>query len=556
MALRLTATADELRRRFSSLQTLSDLANLLEISQTQLRRYSYGRGRQYRTFAVKKRRGGERKLQEPSSGLKVVQQKLNQIFTAVYDPPASVHGFVPNQSIATNANVHRRQTWVLNIDLKDFFPTINFGRVRGMLMARPYSLPRGVATVIAQLCCHDNALPQGAPTSPVVSNMVCAKLDAYLDRLGRRYRCRYSRYADDITLSCSRGTFPEGLASLDRAGSPSVSLAGPLLAAVIEANGFEVNVQKVRLRRSHERQEVTGLTANAFPNVQRSFVRRIRAMLHAWEKFGHDEAGAHHFGRHDTKDRGPHAAPEFRRVVNGHLDFLAMVRGNDHVAYRRLLEHYARLDGRYTMRPAVRVRRNHLRTHRDAIWVLECWDPFFSQGTAFELKGVGLVTCAHVVLDDEGAPTARDLVAYQPRAEGIKIPVRVVAHDRDSDLAILEFDAPSGIEFVPKYAPRLEAGERVRATGFPNYGPGSTLIEAEGSVVGHHEHIGSPRYLVNCPIVSGASGGPVFDASSAVVGVASQGEETLERAVRGLTVKFGVIPIGLLRCLPNRGIAP
>lgn len=464
-----------------------------------------------------------------------------------------MHGFTAHRSVATNAQAHERQSWVLNIDLEDFFPSINFGRVRGLLMARPYGLPANIATIIAQLCCRDRVLPQGAPTSPVVSNMICAKLDSQLNVLARRYKCVYTRYADDITFSRSSDTFPKALAARDMSASPPVTALGPVLQAVIEANGFRVNPLKVRLQSQHERQEVTGLTTNERVNVRRNYVRRIRAMLHNWEAHGHDAAEVHYFQRYDNKSRAPHTSPRFRQIVKGHIDYLAMVRGNDDRVVLVFQQQFAGLTGG-DVRPPELLRPNHLVTYKDAIWVIECTNPFMSQGTAFELEGIGFITCAHVILDDFGFATARDLVAYQPRAPQRTYPLSVLDWDRASDLAILSFSHRSRRQLTPKFSPRLRHGEQVHYAGYPNHRRDSTIIEGFGQVVGIQQHLMSPRYAVTCPIVTGASGSPVFDRLSKVIGVASQGATTFDRAIVGLDVEFGAIPIDLLPRLHQRVI--
>lgn len=551
MSLRLSATDDEIRLQFSNLRSEQDLAALLEITVPQLRRYAYGRGHLYSTFYVRKRRGGRRELTAPGDGLKILQQKLVQVFSAVYRPHYSVHGFTANRSVATNAQTHERQSWVLNVDLEDFFPSINFGRVRGLLTANPYRLPANVATIISQLCCQNRVLPQGAPTSPVLSNMICAKLDSELNILARRYKCVYSRYADDITFSRSSESFPKSLAVRDLSASPPVTTLGAVLQTVIEANGFRVNPLKVRLQSQHERQEVTGLITNERVNVKREYVRRIRAMLHAWESYGHDAAESHYFQRYNKKSRATHKNPRFRQIVKGHIDYLAMVRGNDDRVVLAFQQKYALLTGN-AVRPPELLRPNHLVTYKDAIWVIECTNPFMSQGTAFELEGVGFVTCAHVILDDFGFATARDLIAYQPRAPERTYPLGVLDWDRASDLAILSFPHRSRLQLTPKFAPRLRNREQVHYAGYPNHRRNSTIIEGFGQVVGIQQHLRSPRYAVTCPIVSGASGSPVFDRLSKVVGVASQGALTFDRAIVGTDVEFGAIPIDLLPKLHQR----
>jgi RNA-directed DNA polymerase len=156
-------------------------------------------------------------------------------------------------------------------------------------MAKPYHLNATVATLLAQIAC-DGSLPQGAPTSPVISNMICAKMDSQLQRLAQRFNCRYTRYADDLTLSPFKTSFPKPLARFVVTAAGEQLEVGSELQRIIDENGFTVNPSKVRLQSEYQRQEVTGLTINEFPNVSRKYISQLRAMLHAWEKFGLDQA--------------------------------------------------------------------------------------------------------------------------------------------------------------------------------------------------------------------------------------------------------------------------
>lgn len=324
--IQLNATPEVLRKRFYELATARDVADLLEVRYDRLVWHLYGADpeKRYVRFEVPKRSGGVREIRAPGTAIKILQRKLNQVLQSVYEPRDSVHGFVPNRSVRTNAGAHARRRYVLNVDLKEFFPSVNFGRVRGLLMAEPYRRPPEVATVLAQLACHDNQLPQGAPTSPVLANMVCWGMDSALQGLAKRCRATYTRYADDVTFSTNRRDFPAELAVVE---GEAVRL-GYELAAVIERSGFEPNTKKVRLQTREFRQEVTGLTVNVFPNVQRCYVRQIRAMLHAWRKFGLEAAEAEHRRKYAHEHRGPgRGAPSYRAVVEGKLAYLAMVRG-------------------------------------------------------------------------------------------------------------------------------------------------------------------------------------------------------------------------------------
>jgi len=279
MSLKLTRTADELVSQFRSLSTRQDVAHLLDVDVANLNYHLYISpiGSRYTVFRIPKKSGAAREITAPISAIKFIQQKLNQVLQHVYKRRPGVHGFINDYSVVTNARRHVRRQWILNIDLESFFPSITFPRIRGLFIAKPYSLDPAAATVLAQICCHHDRLPQGAPTSPIVSNMICSTLDNELNRLARKHKCRYTRYADDITFSSDADQFPVAVAQ--KAAHQSVKLGEELL-NIVHANGFRENPDKISLRRNNVRQEVTGLTVNKQLNVRRSYLRQIRTMLH------------------------------------------------------------------------------------------------------------------------------------------------------------------------------------------------------------------------------------------------------------------------------------
>jgi RNA-directed DNA polymerase len=307
----------------------------------------------YKLFIIRKRDGSPRVLAEPRRSLKILQQRALEYlktYASPFRPP--VHGFVEGRSILTNANQHclPTQHHLLNIDLQNFFPSITFYRVRGVLKKHPFHLSHEVATVIAHLCTLDGVLPQGAPTSPFLANLVCRGLDRDLTDLARRYRAKYTRYADDITFSFnvrSAERLPTAVCSIQD-GALSV---GPELTEIISNHSFTINPAKTRLQGRYKRMEVTGLTINQFPNVRRRFIDKIRGALHAWEKFGYDLA-AHEWQRRvlDTSiawDSKPwkrqtrtRKTPELKNVLWGKLLYLRMVRGPEDVLYARLADRY------------------------------------------------------------------------------------------------------------------------------------------------------------------------------------------------------------------------
>ncbi|MBU2609438.1 MAG: reverse transcriptase family protein, partial [Chloroflexi bacterium] len=195
----LSKSPQELRDEFFKMQSRDDIAKLLELTTKQLNFHLYvlPSEKKYKVFTVPKKSGGTRQISAPASPIKIIQRKLKQVLETIYNPKPATHGFVAGRSIISNARLHKKRRYVLNIDLENFFSTIHFGRVRGMFMGNPYNLNNEVSTILAQICCHDKVLPQGAPTSPIISNMICARLDAKLQQLAKKHQCTYSRYADD-----------------------------------------------------------------------------------------------------------------------------------------------------------------------------------------------------------------------------------------------------------------------------------------------------------------------------------------------------------------------
>ena len=336
----------EIRQKFHSLRSTEDLAVLLDVSQDRLRWHSVrsNSDRRYRRFTIPKKGGGERVIFAPNPGLKLLQAKVNNVLQEVYRPRPSTFGFVRRRNVKMNAQRHVGQRWVFNIDLLDFFPSINFGRVRGMLINKPYELPESVATTLAQICCHGNGLPQGAPTSPVLSNMICRRLDYELQALAVKHRPIYTRYADDMTFSSKLPTFPEAIAQAESIGGTAVE--GQDLVAIIEDNGFAINPAKTRLQRYNRRQSVTGLVVNSKVNVPRAYVRGLRGMLHPWEKYGLAAAQRTYEQRHFRQEaRVPVApTPKLSEVIWGKIAYLGLIRGKGDLLYIRYKEWFGTLD--------------------------------------------------------------------------------------------------------------------------------------------------------------------------------------------------------------------
>nr|MBT4214648.1 RNA-directed DNA polymerase [Bacteroidota bacterium] len=201
---------------------LSDVARLLDVQPKFLAKqiYHVDDSDKYHQFNIPKKSGSKRQINSPNSNLKFIQSRLSRLLYQCYfdlhgkpDKPSQVlsHGFQRDRdlSIFTNAKRHTNKRYVFNVDIADFFPSFNFGRVRGYFIKnKSFSLNETVATVIAQTACFKNSLPQGAPSSPIITEFISQVLDFRLQSIARRYRCTYSRYADDITFSTNLKEFP------------------------------------------------------------------------------------------------------------------------------------------------------------------------------------------------------------------------------------------------------------------------------------------------------------------------------------------------------------
>lgn len=270
--------------------SLSDVAVLLKLQPKTLAYILHGMSAEakYISFKISKKTGGTRTISAPTTELKYAQKMLASLLQDCIDDINKAkdiksvlsHGFRRNRSIITNAVNHRNKRYVFNIDLENFFGAINFGRVRGFFIVnKNFQLNTSVATVIAQIACHDNGLPQGSPCSPVISNLIGHILDIRLAELALQNKCDYSRYADDITFSTNLRDFPTQIAEKEN-GEGSQFQAGQKLVKIIHKAGFTVNSSKTRMQHRISRQQVTGLVVNTKVNVRSEYYRAVRSMTH------------------------------------------------------------------------------------------------------------------------------------------------------------------------------------------------------------------------------------------------------------------------------------
>ncbi len=327
--------------RLPLIRTPGELAEAMEISIGELRFLAFHRRASqtthYRRFAIRKKTGGLRQISAPMPRLKRAQEWILRNILEHVELHVAAHGFRRGRSIVSNARPHVGADVVINIDLEDFFPTVTYRRIKGAFRSLGYG--EAVATVLALVCSEpkvaevqldgrtyfvhrgERFLPQGAPTSPAITNIICRGLDARLVRTAAKLGFRYTRYADDITFSGSGSA------------SENVGIALRRIRYAVRDEGFQINPRKTRILRRGRRQEVTGLVVNRNVHVPRCQLRRFRATLFQIER---DGPAGKRWGNSD----------DVIAAIEGYANFVAMVdpkRGEKFQGQvRRIIDIYGR----------------------------------------------------------------------------------------------------------------------------------------------------------------------------------------------------------------------
>ena len=248
---------------------ITDLAEWLDVPTASLRVWVYSRptGFYYRTFSIPKKNGkGYRKIDAPNPQLKLLQKKLYVLLIRPLGWHTSATAYIPEKSIVDNALPHVDQKVVINIDLKDFFGSISSNKVYTCWRSLGWDFE--TSTILQNICCYNDCLPQGSPTSPAISNLCNQSLDSQLKRLVDEYQGHYTRYSDDLTFS-----FPQ-----EHALKWGVIHK---IREIITSEGYSIQKKKkIRVLRQHQRQVTTGLIVNKKVNLPRKTRKRIRAMQH------------------------------------------------------------------------------------------------------------------------------------------------------------------------------------------------------------------------------------------------------------------------------------
>lgn len=278
---------NNLRSSFSSLKNKNDIADLLEINISELNSILEEKDNRklYRVFLISKRNGKFRKIYSPIGDLKRTQRTLANVLNSFYVPNESIYGFVKNKNHIDNAKYHYGAKYILNIDMKDFFPNIWYNQVVKSFTKEPFNCSEKIAEILAQITCYDRSfLPQGAPSSPIISNIVFSELDSEIEKYLRIFNnnVKYSRYADDLTFSSPN---KYDLNNLFIRRKDKIYLSSELL-QIIREHKCLINYNKLKARSINSRLEVTGLVINKSINIKREYTSNLRAILFKCSKDG------------------------------------------------------------------------------------------------------------------------------------------------------------------------------------------------------------------------------------------------------------------------------
>lgn len=518
-----------LKEDFLKISNHAQLAGFFGLSYSGLAKiiYKTDDAYKYHQFEIPKKGGGHRKISSPAKKLKTIQERLKEVLYEIYPTKLSAHGFAKGRSIVTNAEKHLDKKYIFNIDLADFFGSIHFGRVRNLFKSSPFNFNNSVSTILAQICCFKNVLPQGAPTSPIISNMIAWKMDSQLQQLAKITNGTYTRYADDLSFSYTskKSRLPEEVIVIrDGGASP-----GNALTHIIQENGFKINYDKVRLCALMSRMEVTGLTVNEFPNVKRQYIRQISSMLHAWRKHGYEAAEQEFNEKYDHRYRASDKSKSLLHVVKGKLAFLRSVRTGRSSLFNKLATQFNELveeEHRFNILKITDPEQNAI----DSLWVIEaCYDSekggVMTQGTGFHLKDVGIVTCAHVVSEKGNIIENLEAFKYSDSTNKFKLNVERVCAHRDVALCsiVIEKGRKQAERFLERSARHLKMQEDVKLLGFPAYAPGHGHFMVDSKVAKFYTQSGVRKFEISSQIREGNSGGPIINQESEVVGIALEG---------------------------------
>ncbi|MER1957018.1 MAG: reverse transcriptase domain-containing protein [Solibacillus sp.] len=303
----------------------------------------------YHAFGIGKKRAGKRIIYAPNDQLKHIQQQFLHVLDQ-YPVHRQAHGFSKGKDFITNASLHVGKNFIFTFDVENFFPSIKQRTVKSYFRST-LNLTNHTSNVLTDLVCHpDGFLPQGAPTSPVMTNLILYRFDQHMEALAKKYKCTYSRYADDITFSTNENVFPSAIAKQNVDENWQVN---DNIVKELKDYGLKIHPQKVHMQMPSSKKFVTGVVVNEKLNVNRSYIKQVRAAIYNLQTKKHyKQEVCKVIGQ---QERHWHFVERTQvlqaiRVLRGQIEHIGNVRGKQDTYYTQLLKAHRALIGIYRYR--------------------------------------------------------------------------------------------------------------------------------------------------------------------------------------------------------------
>lgn len=514
------------------INTVEDLCNQLNISVDFLKYILYVKKDNYTTFSIPKKNGGVRTITSPKDELKYIQRQLLVFLEKNYSFLECQHGFIKGRSCVTNANKHVGKRFVLNGDIENFFDNIHFGRVRGLFRSKPFNYSDELATTIAKIVCYNKCLPQGAPTSPFISNMICFMMDKELDFIAKRNNCKYSRYADDLTFSTDAEMFPKEIAEIK---DGKVYFSDRIIRTINGGydTGFKLNDKKTKLYKRYVRQEVTGIVVNKKLNVDQCYIKNIRAILNNIKKYGVLDTYSKTFKMNINDENN--AKSRLFNYLSGKINYLKMVKGEMDGLYLKYAYEFNSVfeTDVFDVTEEMRMLKHAI----NKCYVIDCE---YATGTGFSISKDKIYTSTHVILNRDNFPSFifnKHSDKYKNQFPITNVPLTFLLHPKlkskkliqnisiskenyENDIISMNVSINNKNSFNLARK-KARVGDTVYMVGYPgfvNFKQTSIHI-IKAKVTGRNVYM--DRVLINTNISPqhGMSGGPVLNTDGEIVGI-------------------------------------
>lgn len=503
---------------FAHCQTKESLAARIGISIDQIDYFAHASSdKLYNVFAIQKKNGNYRRIYNPIDGLKYAQLSLKEALIQYYKKPSCVLGMEKGTSVVMNASKHVKKDYVVNFDIKDFYESIHIGRIIAMLK-KLTGLDKELSTVVAQLLTCNKVLPTGAPTSPLVADMIFYRADYMILKYIENKDIRYTRYADDITFSFKDKKYLDLF--FDNTSTKTINKA---FESIFEKNGFKLNNEKIRIQTKNMHQEVTGIKVNNELNLSRRYYSNLRYQLRCANKYGLKN----YLEKLTGNASADKTIDKWKKKIEGKISYYGMVRGKDNSRYKHLCSLYnSCINAR---RETIFVTNFEEARDKGTLFINAVDNDI--GGTAFYYKGY-IITCNHCVdymmHDDDTYLFIDNPITRRT------LKATLIFKDRIKDIAVFKPENKCFYEFkgCKDYA-SIKQDLSFYAYGYPSYKnkQKSNTVRIEGYIT-HIRDVQDESidykgvlYSMSESIETGFSGGPVTNVLHELIGMVVMGNE-------------------------------